>query len=170
MDPNLAAYHIPQCWRVRGSLRHDVLEHGLNELARRHEILRTAFHTGDDGKPVQVVRPYRPRILPLISASAAELEMLASTESARPFDLERGSLWTAILMRFTEEDHALVVIWHHLIFDGWSDVIFARELEAFYTAFSQNLPSPLSELPIQYGDFAVWQRKRCHTRTDCAAP
>jgi amino acid adenylation domain-containing protein len=160
MDPNLAAYHIPQCWRIRGPLRHDVLQHSLDELTQRHEILRTAFHTGDDGKPVQVVRPFRPRILPLISAAAAELELLASTESARPFDLERGSLWTAILMRFADDDHALVIIWHHLIFDAWSDVIFVRELETLYTAFSQNQPNALPELPIQYGDFAAWQRKR----------
>ena len=160
MDPDVAAYHIPHCWRIRGPLHREALEWSLDEILRRHEILRTAFQTGKDGAPIQIVRPFRPRGLPFMSASAAELEPLAAAESARPFDLERGPLWKAILLRLGEEDHALLVIWHHLICDAWSEGIFARELETLYGAFSQGHPSPLPDLPIQYGDFADWERKQ----------
>jgi amino acid adenylation domain-containing protein len=160
MDPDVANYHISHCWIIRGPLNREVLERSLDEIARRHEILRTAFQTGKDGEPIQVASPFRPRGLPFMLASAADLEGLAAAESARPFDLERGSLWRPILLRLGEEVHALLVIWHHLICDAWSEAIFTRELETLYAAFSEGRPSPLPDLPIQYGDFAAWQRQQ----------
>jgi amino acid adenylation domain-containing protein len=160
MDPDAANYHISHCWRMRGALHREALERSLDEMTRRHEILRTAFQTGNDGAPIQVVNPYRPRALAFMEASASELAGLEATESARPFDLERGPLWRSILLRLGEDDHALLLIWHHLICDAWSDTIFNRELESLYTAFSQGQPNTLPDLPIQYGDFAAWQREQ----------
>ena len=159
MDLGVGTYHITNCWRIRGPLGCDALERSLNEITRRHEIMRSVFQTGKDGEPIQIVQPFRRRELPLMSTAAAELEPLVTAESAQPFDLERGPLWRPILLRIGEEDHALLVIWHHLICDAWSFGIFARELESLYAAFSQGRPSALPDLPIQYGDFAAWQRE-----------
>ena len=158
MEPGLPVYNVAHCWRIRGPLNVSALERGVNEIARRHEILRTTFSSGADGQPVQTVQPFAAGTLPVVEASPAQIEHLAVEESERAFDLERGPLWRAVLARFSEEDHALFLTLHHIAFDAWSAGIFTRELTALYTAFREGRPSPLADLPVQFGDFSCWQR------------
>ncbi len=157
--PGLATYNIELCWRIKGPLDLEVLERSLNEIVKRHEILRTRIDRDAHGNLVQIAMPHTPRAIPVVVAGAGQLEHLVAEESERAFDLSRGPLWRALLARFSEQDHALLLAWHHLAFDGWSQTVFIRELATLYTAFREGRPSPLAELPIQFGDFAHWQRK-----------
>jgi amino acid adenylation domain-containing protein len=140
-------------------------ERSLNEIVRRHESLRTTFRQVD-GQPVQVVAPALNMLLQLVDLrSLAEQERetearrLAREEARRPFDLARGPLVRTTLLRLGEDDYVFLLTMHHIVCDGWSTTVFAHELSALYAAFWQGAPSPLPELPIQYGDFAVWQRE-----------
>ncbi|HYG62068.1 MAG TPA: amino acid adenylation domain-containing protein, partial [Thermoanaerobaculia bacterium] len=164
LSPGGVAYNIPLAVRLSGALDAQVLENALLEVARRHEALRTTFAERDD-LPVQVITPEPPIFLVVgdlsdLPQAARELEMSrrALAEALRPFDLAAGPLVRALLLRLDEEEHALLVTMHHIVTDGWSMGIFLRELTALYGAFVQGRPSPLPELPIQYGDFAAWQR------------
>ena len=159
IEPGLPTYNVEHCWRIRGLLDVPALERALNEISERHEVLRSSVRPGRNGPARQVVQKFAPRALPIVGAAAAHLEHLAQEEAGRSFDLARGPLWRAVLARFTGEDHALFLTWHHLVFDAWSISVFTRELTALYTAFQRGLPSPLPELPIQFGDFAQWQRE-----------
>ena len=156
--PGLATYNIELCWRITGPLHVEALERSVNEIARRHEILRTRIERDADGSLVQVAVPYTPRAIPVIETTVEHLPQLAAAEAARPFDLASGPFARAVLARFGETDHALMLTWHHIAFDGWSQSIFLRELAALYSAFREARPDPLPELPIQFGDFAHWQR------------
>ena len=158
IEPGLPTYNVELCWRIRGPLDVATLERSLNDIAQRHEVLRSSVRPNRSGPPQQVVQKLPPRSLPIIGAAAAHLEQLAQEEAGRSFDLARGPLWRAVLARFTGEDHALFLTWHHLVFDAWSISVFTRELAALYASFRQGRPSPLPELPIQFGDFAHWQR------------
>jgi amino acid adenylation domain-containing protein len=164
-EPGSYAYNMPGAIRLTGRLDVAALERSFNEVVRRHEALRTTFKL-KDGEPVQIVSPALTLTLPVQDLSAkAESEReaiafnLASDEAARPFNLERGPLLRVNLLRFAEEDHLMLVTLHHIICDGWSLNIFLRELTELYGAYSQSKPSPLSELAIQYADFARWQRE-----------
>ncbi len=157
--PGIATYNIELCWRLRGALDAAALDRSLNEITRRHEILRTRIERDADGQPVQIVMPHIARAIPVIAASPSQIEHLAAEETERPFDLARGPVFRAVLARFGEKDHALFLSWHHLAFDGWSEAVFTRELAALYTAFCEGRPNPLPDLPIQFGDFAHWQRE-----------
>ncbi len=124
------------------------------------------FSPGDEG-PLQVVLPAGRRALPVIDLSALPEERreetawaLAREEGRWLFDLARGLLWRTTLVRIAEDDHLLFVLMHHVISDAWSLGVFYRELTILYSAFVQGLPSPLPEPPIQYPDFALWQRRR----------
>ncbi len=165
LQPGTAAYHIPFVLRLTGPLNVQVLERTLNEIQRRHEVLRTSFPLAGD-QPVQAVSPVVPSILPVVDlralpaeAGRSEATRLAAEEGGRPFDLERGPLWRAHLLWTGEREHVLLSTLHHLVSDGWSTGVLVEELGALYPAFAAGLPSPLSELPVQYGDYARWQRE-----------
>jgi len=159
------AYRLPVIFRIRGKLDVPVLERVIDEIARRHESLRTTFDVVA-GEPVQVISRPRHVPLPLINLSElpedqreAEAVLLSSEQAQLMFDLTTGPLVRARLVRLSEEEHVLQVTLHHLIADGWSVGVLARETRALYEAFIQDNPSPLPELPAQYADFALWQRE-----------
>ena len=167
MEPGNPFYNLPLlCFRLRGSLDRDALERCFRELDRRHESLRTVF-VDRDGEPFQRVLPPGGFALPFVDLSAlpeAEREprawALAREEARRPFELARGPLWRAALLRLGRADHLLLVAKHHIVSDAWSLGVLHRELTALYEAFAAGRPSPLAELPVQYADVALWQRQR----------
>jgi polyketide synthase PksJ len=158
-------YNCPVAWRLAGPLDLAVLEQSLWEIQRRHEALRTTFPTVH-GRPTQAIDPAPDvplRAVDLagyaVSERTAEVQRLITADACRRFDLARGPLWRALLVRLATEEHVLLVTVHHIVTDSWSLGLFTRELASFYNAFSSGEPSPLPELPVQYADFAVWQRK-----------
>ena len=160
-EPNNPVYNIPLSLRLVGNLNVLALERALNEIVRRHEILRTTF-IAEHNEPAQVVHPFVPFSLAVTSlenSSAENIRAHVTHELQRAFDLKRGPLWRAQLLRVNEAEHILVFTIHHIIFDGWSRDIFLRELGALYDAFARGQNSPLAEPEIQYADFAVWQRE-----------
>jgi amino acid adenylation domain-containing protein len=165
LEPGNPAYNRPVTLHLRGSLHVGVLERALNEIVRRHEILRTTF-PASEGRPAQMIHPFQPlalRVTDLSNLSEAEREVqalrLMSHESQRSFDLAQGPLFCPTLFRLSEQEHILLLAMHHIVFDGWSVRVLLRELATLYEAFAANKPSPLPELPIQYADFAHWQRR-----------
>ncbi|MBP5973791.1 amino acid adenylation domain-containing protein [Brasilonema sp. CT11] len=147
--------------RLEGVLNIEALKQSINEISRRHEILRTTFPVVD-GKPVQVISPSIALAIPIIDLQglpAAELQQLVTKEVRQPFDLSSGSLWRITLLRLGCESYVLVLTMHHIITDGWSMGIFIQELSILYQTFTLGSPLLLPELPIQYSDFAVWQRQ-----------
>jgi amino acid adenylation domain-containing protein len=166
LEPGSAAYNLPAALRLRGRLDVPALRRTLAEVVRRHEALRTVF-AEDAGEPVQVVRAPGPVALPVAdlgrlapAAREAEAARLARAEALRPFDLAAGPLLRAGLLRLGPDDWALLVGMHHTVSDGWSLGILVREVAALYAAFAGGAASPLPELPVQYADFAAWQRAR----------
>ena len=165
LAPGNAAYNMPMAIRLSGRLDIETLEESLSEIVRRHEVLRTSFPTVE-GMPVQLIAPAQPVRVPVIDLSAlpeiereAKAERLASEEAEQPFDLQRGPLLRATLLRLDEESHIILFTMHHIISDAWSMEVLVREVASLYEAFSRDEPSPLDDLPIQYADFASWQRE-----------
>lgn len=165
LDPGNKAYNIPNAVRMVGKLRLDVLEQSLNEIVKRHESLRTTFAKAD-GEPVQVIAEEAGisiPILPVDGATAEEREARLlgqiAERSQRAFDLSQGPLLRPVLFQLSEEEHVLLLVMHHVISDGWSMAVLIREMLVLYHAFYAGQPSPLPELPVQYGDFAHWQRQ-----------
>ncbi|HKP82176.1 MAG TPA: amino acid adenylation domain-containing protein [Pyrinomonadaceae bacterium] len=158
MDPSNAAYNMPLAFRLSGQLKVDALQWALDEIVRRHEILRTRFDLLDQG-PVQLVAATGNLTLAIGDVAEAEAEMLASEDTQQPFDLVNGPLIRARLMRLAANEHVLLVTMHHIISDGWSQTILLNELGALYEAAVAGRTSPLPELSIQYADFAEWQRE-----------
>jgi amino acid adenylation domain-containing protein len=165
LQPDSSAYNLPAALRLTGALKIDALERCLNEIIRRHEVLRTTFTLNSERQPLQVIAPELKHSLPVEDLSAlpasereAEAVRLATEEAQRPFDLARGPLLRTRLLRLDEEDHVLLFTMHHIISDGWSMGVLVREFGAIYSAYAQGYESPLAELPIQYADFSVWQR------------
>jgi thioesterase domain-containing protein len=165
LRPGNPAYNIAVRFRLQGRLRVEELERALNEIVRRHESLRTTFAIVED-VPVQVVSPRQTLRLwqddlrgGPEDERAARARAVAIEEGRLPFDLTRGPLIRARLLRLDDEDHTLLVTVHHIVADGWSVGVMTQELGALYDAYCRGLDSPLAELPIQYGDFAVWQEK-----------
>jgi amino acid adenylation domain-containing protein len=159
-----SAYNVPVVKRLVGELNYSALQKSLNEIVRRHEALRTTF-SAIDGQPRQVI------------ASAAELQLeqldlsqlapderepearrLIEADGQRGFDLGQGPLVRALVMKLADEDHVLLIAFHHIIADGWSLGVFFNELAILYGACLRGEQSPLPDLPIQYADYAVWQR------------
>jgi amino acid adenylation domain-containing protein len=164
LEPGGSVYNQPGARRISGALDRRTLEASVNEIVRRHESLRTTFAT-EDGVVVQHVLPLLPYSLPVQDLSAAadreaELQRELAQEVRLPFDLSKAPLFRARLFVLAPEDHVLVVTFHHIVSDGWSQSVFFNELHTIYDAFRQGRPSPLEELPIQYGDYAAWQREQ----------
>ncbi len=153
-----AAYHIPMSVRLRGALDRDALRRALDGVAARHEALRTTF-AQVDGEPVQVIAPESRFQLAEQELGGAELASVMAEEAAAPFDLERGPLVRGRLVRIASDDHVLLVTMHHIVSDGWSMGVLVEELTALYTAFERGDGDPLPALPVQYADYAAWQRK-----------
>jgi amino acid adenylation domain-containing protein len=165
--PGTPAYNIPAVIRLSGVLRVAALEQSLQQIAARHETLRTTFQS-IDGQPAQLIAPAAAVALTVEDLSvlpAAEREVealrLAADEARRPFDLQQGPLWRARLLRLDDRDHLFLLTLHHIISDGWSLGVLVEEVAALYAAFSSgaNPDAALPALPIQYADFAVWQRQ-----------
>ena len=166
MEPESVFYNVSSALRLRGDLNVKALEQSLGEITRRHEVLRTTFPEVG-GRPVQVISPARKLSLPVVElgglaagAREAEVTRLAGEEARRPFDLARGPLLRAKLLRLGAEEHVVLFTMHHIVSDGWSVSVLVREVAALYRAFSSGAAAPLAELPVQYADYAAWQRER----------
>src|ERR1051326_8687393 len=165
MEPGSSAYNMPTALRLNGELNVRALEQSLNEVVRRHAILRTVFVAGGE-RPQQVVQAFKASTLPVFDLSdlpneqrEAETRQLIRRETQQPFDLRQGPVWRARLVRLGAEEHVLLFTLHHIATDGWSMEILTREVSALYAAYASGGESPLPELPIQYADYAVWQRQ-----------
>ncbi|MBD2508879.1 condensation protein [Nostoc muscorum FACHB-395] len=165
LQPGNSAYNISQPMRIVGSLNVAALEQSFNEVVRRHEVLRTTFIVVD-GQPLQVIAPSFSFKLPVVDLQElsqeqreAEVLRLASEEAQQPFDLTKVPLLRVTLLQLAAAEYALLLTMHHIVADGWAIGVLIHEIATLYEAFSIGKPSPLSQLSIQYADFAVWQRQ-----------
>src|SRR2546422_1816398 len=164
-DPGSSVLNLPAQFRLLGRLDGATLRRSLQEVVNRHEALRTTFAVLD-GQLFQVLAPTLTVALPVVdlrhlpeSERQGEAWKQATEQTQQPFDLARGPLLRAMLFRLGEEEHVLLFVLHHIIFDGWSMGVLAREASILYEAFSTGQSSPLPDLPIQYADFAERQRQ-----------
>ncbi len=164
LEGDSPAYHIPVAVGIEGPLDVPALESSLQSIVLRHEVLRTTF-TAADGRPIQVIHPDSALVLTVIDLAerpAGERGSIAaeeaSIEARRPFDLARGPLLRARLLRFSESSSTLLLTLHHVVTDGWSMTVLLRELGTFYAATVRGTTPSLPELPIQYADHGAWQR------------
>ena len=164
--PESPLFSLPLAIRLTGALRVEALERSLNEIVARHDVLRTTFAVRD-GRPVQIVAPALSvpvTVVDLGGLPSAERETriqeMASEEARRSFNLEEGPLARFTLLRLAADEFIVLFTFHRIIFDGWSLGVFFGELRTLYEAYSTGRDSPLPKLPIQYGDFAIWQRER----------
>ncbi len=163
-EPESPAYNLPQAVHLRGRLDLATLERSLSEIVRRHESLRSRFES-HDGQPVQLIDPAGALPIPLEQIDGGQPDTRMATvqrrlieEARRPFDLQHGPLLRARLFRLGADEHVMLLVMHHIISDGWSNGVLVRELGALYRAFAAGQPAPLAELPLQYADYAAWQR------------
>ncbi|HEY4590730.1 MAG TPA: condensation domain-containing protein, partial [Thermoanaerobaculia bacterium] len=166
LEPGSAFYNLPVVLTASGPLDPAALAASLRAIVRRHEALRTTFETRAEG-PVQVVHPRLEVSLPMVdlralpaAAREAEALRLAREEAERPFDLARGPLLRAALVRLGDEGWRILLTLHHIVSDGWSMGVLVQEIAALYPALRAGEAPRLPELSIQYADYAVWQRQR----------
>ncbi|HDS1743507.1 TPA: non-ribosomal peptide synthetase, partial [Pseudomonas putida] len=162
-EPQSAAYNISMAVRFKGALDGDLLQRSLEDLVQRHESLRTAF-AQDADQPVQVVDPrVRVEIVrePFAEAGdfAERLKRRIEAEAGQPFDLGQAPLWRVRLLQVDEADHVLILVMHHIVSDGWSMPILLDEWIRSYEGLRLGQPASLPALPIQYADYAIWQRQ-----------
>lgn len=160
LEPGSPVYHIPAAFRLQGVVNTAVLEASLNQLAQRHESLRTVF-VAEDGEPFQKILPEIRLPLELVDLSdisVAEVEKRLFAETQRPFDLQTGPLFRTTIFQLAEDEQIILFMMHHIISDGWSMGLLFKELTAVYNANLQQKSAALPDLPIQYADFAEWQR------------
>ncbi|AZF31887.1 Non-ribosomal peptide synthetase [Pseudomonas sp. R4-35-07] len=158
LDPHSMAYHIPSALRLHGPLDQAALQRSFDTLLARHESLRTHLRQEATGA-VQVIEALGLIDIDRGACAYADLKGAVAAEVARPFDLLRGPLLRVKLLRLAEDDHVLVLVQHHIVSDGWSMQLMVEELVQLYAAFSQGHTPHLPALPIQYADYAVWQRQ-----------
>ena len=165
VDPGSSIYNVPAAVSLSGRLDVAALQRTFDEIFRRHAVLRTRF-VNRDGSPVQLVAPAAELAMPVTDLGAlpaaerdAAARRLALAEAQRPFDLAQGPPMRASLLRLGGQEHIVLLTLHHIVSDGWSLGVLVKEVATLYGAFSQGLPSPLPELPIQYADYAQWQRQ-----------
>jgi amino acid adenylation domain-containing protein len=165
LEPGTSTYTIAVRRRLHGPLDEAALAHALTELVRRHESLRTTFVTrnGEPRQQIMSPEPVVPEAIDLGSVPAPDREAVVEEhvhkEVQRPFSLARGPLFRPVLLRLAPDEHELIISIHHIVADGWSLGLIARELEALYQAHLTGGAAPLPELPLQYADFAIWQRQ-----------
>lgn len=169
LQPGDPAWNIAVRFRLRGPLNPPALEHALNEIVRRHEVLRTTF-LFEEPAPVQIVHATCHIPLPVDDLGNlpsldrdAEEERRTIIEGALPFDLAVGPLLRARVLRLAEQDQMLLVTMHHIVSDGWSVGVFSDELAAHYQAFLSGKTSAMPNLPLQYPDYAVWENQRAQS-------
>ncbi|NEQ69506.1 MAG: amino acid adenylation domain-containing protein, partial [Symploca sp. SIO2D2] len=165
LEPNSPLYNIPIALCLQGTINVKALENGLQDIITRHEALRTKF-ISVDGQATQLIHTETTCTLSVVdlqhlsgSEQATTAQQLAQRQAIEPFNLEQDSLIKATLVVLSKTEHWLLVCMHHIISDGWSMGLFLEELAALYNANLQQKPSPLTPLPIQYADFALWQRQ-----------
>lgn len=165
LEPGQPLYHVPYALRLEGPLKLDLLQRSLSEVVRRHEVLRTCF-PAHLGVPMQTVLPPRPAPVNVVDlrpwtgeAREAELKRRMRLEAERAFDLQRDLLLRAAVFQLEPRAHVLLVTAHHIAWDAWSFGVLLRELAACYNAYARGESPRLPELPIQYADYALWQRE-----------
>ncbi|MGR0140436.1 amino acid adenylation domain-containing protein [Pseudomonas sp. RSP] len=158
LDPDSAAYHVPGALRLCGMLDKAALRRSFASLAARHESLRTRLHLDDESRTQQVLPHADIQILE-DRTDEAQLKARVEAEIARPFDLRQGPLLRVTLLELNAQEHVLVLVQHHIVSDGWSMGVMVQELMQLYAAYSQGKDCTLTPLPIQYGDYALWQRR-----------
>ncbi len=158
-------YNLPRAIRLSGSIDLDILRKSLQEIVNRHETLRTSFQVVDE-QPVQIIAPEATLDCPVVDlrkiapeAKDAEIQSLIAREIKKPFDLTKAPLLRVKLLRIADNEHILLRVAHHIIFDGWSTRVFFQELATLYEALAIGKSSPLRELPMQYGDYVIWQHQ-----------
>ncbi|MCJ9736245.1 condensation domain-containing protein, partial [Bradyrhizobium sp. PRIMUS42] len=166
LQPGGSEYNIPVFVRLNGELDQVALDRSLDELMRRHETLRMRTAV-EDGEPAQIVEPHVAVELVQLDltelageAQQSELRHQLAEFTGKPFDLAVAPLFRAALLKLSEQDHVILLVLHHMIFDGWSLGILIRDLSALYTAYSRGTVPSLPPLAIQYADYAIWQRQR----------
>jgi amino acid adenylation domain-containing protein len=164
LNPDSAVYNVPLAVKLAGPIDSEALERSVNEVVRRHDVLRTTFAT-IDGRPVPTIlreQNVYQQVHDLSDEHEADRETrahaLLTAEAETPFDLARGPLIRATLIKLAGDQHIFLVVMHHIASDGWSLVLFFQELSTIYDAFSRGKASPLEELPVQYADYTAWQR------------
>ena len=165
METNSPVYNLPEAFRLMGRLDTGALKRALNEIIRRHEVLRTTYPMKDNG-PVRIISPSLSLQVPIIDLSTkpendreVSLAQYLEAEAWRPFDLSTGPLVRASIVKLADEEYILFFMPHHSVFDGWSWSVFKKELFSLYDAFAAGKASPLPDLPIQYADFSCWQNE-----------
>ncbi|HEX6912735.1 MAG TPA: amino acid adenylation domain-containing protein, partial [Longimicrobium sp.] len=165
LQPGDTSYNLPSGLRIPGEMDAAVLERAVAEVVRRHEALRTTFPE-TDGEPVQRIAPFTGFTLPVEDLSGlddgareAEVRRRAAEEATTPFDLAAGPLFRARLLRLGDEEHVLLACLHHIVTDGWSNGVLFAEVKALYDSYKNQLPPALPGLPVQYADYALWQRE-----------
>ncbi|HTF61789.1 MAG TPA: amino acid adenylation domain-containing protein, partial [Edaphobacter sp.] len=166
LEPESCVYNERSALRLDGALNLDALHRAINTIIARHEVLRTTYGMTDGGEPIQRIGEPKVIDLPVIDVSEVaehrqddEVQRIAAELRDQPFDLGKDFPMRLALIKLAPRCHVLIEVKHHIASDGWSSSVFARELAALYNCLSQRLPSPLPELPIQYADYAVWQRE-----------
>jgi amino acid adenylation domain-containing protein len=165
LSPGTPLYNIDTAMRLPFAVDIDVMQRALDEIVRRHESLRTVFRA-DDGEPVQVILSESTVPLELIDLTTddpgereSEAARINAQACSKPFDLATGPLVAAALSKLSDDDYLLAARMHHIVSDGWSVNVFLIELSTLYDAFARGEPSPLPELPVQYADYAAWERE-----------
>jgi hypothetical protein len=165
LDRKISSYHVPRATRATGSLNVAALRDSYSGMVQRHEILRTTFATVE-GRPVQRIHGARPVPIPVVDLSYIEaadqencLQQIILQAGQQLFDIEQGPLLRVRLVRLSQYEHVIVQTEHHLVHDGWAEGVLTRDLLAFYSAFTNGKSAELPVLPIQFADFAAWQRK-----------
>ncbi|MEB3282828.1 MAG: amino acid adenylation domain-containing protein [Lyngbya sp.] len=166
LEPENSAYNIPVAWHINGHLNIAILVQTLNEVVRRHENLRTTFNSIQNNQPQQTILSNFTLKIPIIdlqilsdNCRESEAKRLAKQEAKRFFNLNKDQLIRVTLLKLSETKFILLLTLHHIIADGWSRGVLLKEFSAIYKAFSEQKPSPLPELKIQYVDFAIWQQQ-----------
>ncbi|HEY0736226.1 MAG TPA: condensation domain-containing protein, partial [Herpetosiphonaceae bacterium] len=165
LQPGSSAYHVPLVVRLHGHIDRIALQRSLSAIVERHEVLRTTVAqpgTAPDEQPIQVILPAALVPLPVVDVSdlpEATVNALVQSEVQQPFDLQSGPLLRARLLRCSAREHVLVLLLHHIVTDGWSQSVLLRELIALYRGFAGGAAVDLPALPIQYADYALWQRQ-----------
>jgi amino acid adenylation domain-containing protein len=160
LTPDKGVFNMFQAFRLNGLLSVEALEKSFNEIVKRHEILRTTFITVNE-QPIQVITPSLTLSIPIIEMTQldASIEELATQEAQRSFNLSEAPLLRLCLLRLHEQEHILFLTMHHIISDHWSIGVLVEEVANLYKAFATGEPANISELPIQYADYAYWQRQ-----------